>query len=121
MGCNRDISVVRVASDGKILSYDIDLTDGGTTVRHRKYLMKVTESLPTFADREVVQTGADRDIADLRVMRPGADLRVMRPGAEGGLETSIAEAVTMPLSDQVGASASAGSGQLARLRPWGRN
>ena len=39
-------------------------------------------------------------------MRPGADLRVMRPGAEGGLETSMAGAVTMPLSDQVGASAS---------------
>ena len=57
-----------------------------------------------------MQTGADRDTADLRVMRPGA---------EGGLETSMAEAVTMPLSDQVGASA--GSDQLARLRPWGRN
>ena len=54
-------------------------------------------------------------------MRPGADLRVMKPGAEGGLETSMAEAVAMPLSDQVGASASAGSGKVARLRPRGRN
>ena len=107
-----EISAVRVASDGKILSYDIQLTDGGTTVRHRKYLIKVKEGLPTSADEEVVQPGADRDFADLRVMRPGA---------EGGLETSSAEAVTRPLSDQVGAGASAGSGQLARLRPRGRN
>ena len=72
--------------------------------------MKVKESLPTVADRGVVQTGADRDTADLRVMRPGA---------EGGLETSMAEAVTMPLADQ--ARASARSDQLVRLRPQGQN
>ena len=59
-----------------------------------------------------MQTGADRDIAD-----PG----VMRPGAEGGMETSMAEAVARPLSDQRRAGASAGSGQLGRLRPGGRN
>ena len=66
-----------------------------------------------------MQTGAYRDIADLRVMRPGADLRVMKPGAEGGLETSMAEAVTMPLADQ--SRASARSDQLARLTPRGQN
>ena len=87
------------------------------TVRHRKYLMKVKES----ADEEVMQTGADRDITNLSVMRPGADLRVMKPSAEGRLETFMAEVVAMPLSDQVGASASIGSGQLARLRPPGLN
>ena len=87
------------------------------TVKHRKYLMKVKES----ADKEVVHTGADRGITNLSVMRPGADLRVMKPSAEGGLETSMAEVVAMPLSNQVGASASAGSGQLARLMPRGRN
>ena len=103
------------------MSYDIHLTDGGTTVRHHKYLINVKESLPTIADRGVVQTGADRDTADLRVMRPGADLRVMRPGAEGGLETSMAGAVTMPLSNQVGASANAESDQLVGLMPRGRN
>ena len=105
-----EIAAVRVASDGKILSYDIHLTDGGTTVRHRKYLMKVKESLPTVADRGVVQTGADRDTAGLRVMRHGT---------ERGLETSMAEAVTMPLADQAGESAR--SDQLVRLRPRGHN
>ena len=42
-----EIAAVRVANDGRVLSYDINLTDGGTTIRHRKYLMKVMESLPT--------------------------------------------------------------------------
>ena len=69
-------------------------TNGGMTVRHRKYLMKV----PT---------------ADQGVMRPGADLGVVGLGAE----TSIVETVTRPLSDQVGAGASVESGQLSRLRP----
>ena len=73
-----------MANDGRVLSYDINLTDGGTTIRHRKYLMKVKESLPTVvadsdnaADRGVVRSGADRDNA--------ADRGVMRPGAGGGL------------------------------------
>ena len=65
--------------------------------------MKVTERLPAGADRDTADSG------------------VMGLGAEGGMETSIAELVTGPLSDQVGAGASAGSGQLARLRPRGRN
>ena len=40
------IEAIRVANDGRVLSYDINLTNRGTTVRHRKYLMKVVESLP---------------------------------------------------------------------------
>ena len=106
-----NVQAVRLACDGRILSYDIQLTNGGMTVRHRKYLMKVNERLPT---------GADRGTADLGVMRLGADLGVMGLGAEGDMETSIVETVTRPLSDQVGAGTSAGSGQLARLRPRGR-
>ena len=65
--------------------------------------MKVTERLPA---------GADRDTADSGVMGLGAG---------GGMETSMAEAVARPLSDQRRAGASAGSGQLGRLRPRGRN
>ena len=94
-----NVQAVRLACDGRILSYDIQLTNGGMTVRHRKYLMKV----PTCADQGV--------------MRPGADLGVVGLGAEGDMETSIVETVTRPLSDQVGAGASVESGQLSRLRP----
>ena len=111
-----EIAAVRVANDGRVLSYDINLTDGGTTIRHRKYLMKVKESLPAVvadsdnaADRGSVRPGADRDTADRGVMRPGA---------EGGLETSMAEAVTIPLADK--ARANARSDQLARLQPIGQ-
>ena len=74
--------------------------------------MKVTERLPAVADEGVVHAGADRGTADSGVMRLGA---------EGGMETSMAEAVVRPLSDQRRAGASAGSGQLGRLRPRGRN
>ena len=35
------IESIRTASDGRVLSYNINLTNGGTTVRHRKYLMRV--------------------------------------------------------------------------------
>ena len=55
--------------------------------------MKVTERLPAGADRDTADSG------------------VMGLGAEGGMETSMAEAVTRPLADQMGAGASAGSGQ----------
>ena len=102
------VQAVRLACDGRVLSYDIQLTNGGMTVRHRKYLMKVNERLPT---------GADRGTADQGVMRLGADLGVMGLGAEGDMETSIVETVTRPLSDQVGARASGESGQLSQLRP----
>ena len=107
------IDALRVANDGRVLSYDINLTNGGTTVRHRKYLMKVVESLP-----EVAITRQDGDmVAD---SGKAADRGVMRPGAgEGSLEVSAAEeAVTMPLADQ--ARASGRSEQLARLRPRGQ-
>ena len=95
---------IRLACDGRVVSYDIQLTKGGMTVRHRKYLMKVP-------------TCADRGTADRGVMRPGADLGVMGLGAEGDMETSMVETVTRPLSDQVGARARVESGQLSRLRP----
>ena len=98
-----EIAAIRVANDGRVLSYDLNLTNEGTTVRHRKYLMKVVESLPEVA--------ADSGNA--------ADRGVMRPGAEGSLEVSAAEeTVAMPLADQ--ARASGRAEQLARLRPRGQ-
>merc|ERR1711888_307297 len=63
------VQAVRLACDGRVLSYDIQLTNGGMTVRHRKYLMKVP-------------TCADRGTADQGVMRPGADLGVVGLGQQ---------------------------------------
>ena len=103
-----NVQAVRLACDGRVLSYDIQLTQGGMTVRHRKYLMKVSQGL---------LTGADRGTADQGFMRPGADLGVVGLGAAGDMETSIVETVSRPLSDQVRAGASVESGQLSRLRP----
>ena len=37
------VTGIRVADDGRILSYDIDI-DGTMTTRHRKYLSKVPNS-----------------------------------------------------------------------------
>ena len=37
------VTGIRVADDGRILSYDIDI-DGTTTTRHRKYMSKVPNS-----------------------------------------------------------------------------
>ena len=37
------VTGIRVADDGKILSYDIDV-DGSKTTRHRKYLSKIPNS-----------------------------------------------------------------------------
>ena len=62
-----NVQAVRLACDGRVLSYDIQLTNGGMTVRHRKYLMKVP-------------TCADRGTADQGVMRPGADWGVVGLG-----------------------------------------
>ena len=51
------IESIRTASDGRVLSYNINLTNGGTTVRHRKYLMRVVmENLP---DVDVTRQGSD--------------------------------------------------------------
>ena len=102
------IDAIRIATDGRVLSYDINLTNGGTTVRHRKYLMKVVESLPDVDSDRVADSGG---AADRVVTRPGT--------GEGSLVVSAAEeAVTMPLADQ--ARATGRSEQLARLRPRGQ-
>merc|ERR1712215_275379 len=53
------VQAVRVACDGRILSYDIQLSSGGVTIRHRKYLMKVSQGL------------LDGGPADQGFMRPG--------------------------------------------------
>ena len=37
------VTEIRVADDGKILSYEIDV-DGTKTTRHRKYLSKIPNS-----------------------------------------------------------------------------
>ena len=108
------IEAIRTANDGRVLSYDINLTNGGTTVRHRKYLMKVVmESLPDVdITRQVSDMAADSGMA--------ADRGVTRPGTgEDSLVVSVAdEAVTMPLADQ--ARANGRSEQLAKLRPQGQ-
>ena len=102
------IDAIRIAKDGRVLSYDINLTNGGTTVRHRKYLMKVVESLPYVDSDRVADSGG---AADRVVTRPGT--------VEGSLVVSAAEeAVTMPLADQ--ARATGRSEQLVRLRPRGQ-
>ena len=102
------IDAIRIATDGRVLSYDINLTDGGTAVRHRKYLMKLVESLPDVDSDRVADSGG---AADRVVTRPGT--------GEGSLVVSAAkEAVTMPLADQ--ARASGRPEQLARLRPRGQ-
>ena len=107
------IDAIRIAKDGRVLSYDINLTNGGTTVRHRKYLMKVVESLP---DVDITREDSDM-VAD---SGRAADRGVTRPGTgEGSLVVSAAEeAVTMPLADQ--ARATGRSEQLVRLRPRGQ-
>ena len=103
------IEAIRTANDGRVLSYDINLTNGGTTVRHRKYLMKVVESLP-----DVDITRQDSDMAADSGM--AADRRVT---GEDNLVVSVAdEAVTMPLADQ--ARANGRSEQLDKLTPWGQ-
>ena len=101
------VQAVRVACDGRILSYDILLSNGSVTVRHRKYMMKTSQGLLTGADR----VPADSRSADQGLMNVGADLGVVGLGA-GGMETSR-ECVSRPLSDQV----VTGAGQLSRLRP----
>ena len=105
------IESIRTASDGRVLSYNINLTNRGTTVRHRKYLMRVImENLP---DVDVTRQGSDM-AADSGM---AADRRVTGPGTgEDDLVVSVAdEAVTMPLNDQ--ARAHGRSEQLAKLRP----
>ena len=115
------MQAVRVACDGRILSYDILLSNGGVTVRHRKYMMKTSQGLLTGADRVPADSrSADQGLmnvgsADQGLMNVGADLGVVGLGA-GGMETSR-ESVSRPLSDQVIAGASGESGQLSRLRP----
>ena len=48
------IEAIRIANDGRVLSYDINLTNGGTTVRHRKYLMRVVIRAPTITGNQRV-------------------------------------------------------------------
>ena len=108
------VQAVRVACDGRILSYDILLSNGGVTVRHRKYMMKTSQGLLTrdsadsqSADQGLMNVGS----ADQGLMNVGADLEVGGLGA-GGMETS--RSVSRPLSVVTGA------GQLSRLRPQQR-
>ena len=99
------IESIRTANDGRVLSYNINLTNGGTTVRHRKYLMRVV--MESLLDVDVTRQGSDM-AADRRVTGPET--------GEDGLVVSVAdEAVTMPLADQ--ARANGRSEQLAKLRP----
>ena len=96
------VQAVRVACDGRILSYDILLSNGGVTVRHRKYMMKTSQGLLTndFADVE----SADQELMNVSY----ADQGLMNVSA-GDMETS--RSVSRPLSVVTGA------GQLSRLRP----
>ena len=96
------VQAVRVALDGRILSYDILLPSGGVTVRHRKYMRKTNQGLLTndFADVE----SADQELMNVTY----ADQGLMNVSA-GGMETS--RSVSRPLS------VVAEAGQLSRLRP----
>ena len=91
------VQAVRVALDGRILSYDILLSSGGVTVRHRKYLMKTSQDLLTNDSTEV--QSADQELAEQGFMNMNA----------GSMETS--REVSRPLSVVTEV------GQLSRLRP----
>ena len=51
------IEAIRTANDGRVLSYDINLTNEGTTVRHRIYLIKVL--IASLPDVDVTRQGSD--------------------------------------------------------------
>ena len=76
------IESIRTASDGTVLGYNIDPTNGGTTVTHRKYLMwVVTENLPDGGNGvDVMRQGRDM-AADRRVMRSRSGSDDMPSGA----------------------------------------
>merc|ERR1712030_215982 len=93
------VQAVRVALDGRILSYDILLPSGVVTVRHRKYMRKTSRELLT-------NTYAEDGSADHKLMN--ADQSLMNEST-GGMESS--RGASRQLS--VGAEA----GQLTRLRP----
>ena len=106
------IESIRTASDGRVLSYNINLTNGGTTVRHRKYLMRVVmENLP---DVDVTRQGSDM-AADSGMAADGGMADGPVTGADDLVLSVADEAVTMPLADQ--ARAHGRSEQLAKLRP----
>ena len=93
---------MRVALDGRILSYDILLPSGGVTVRHRKYMRKTSQGLLTSDSADV--RSADQELMNVTY----ADQGLMNVSA-GGMETS--RSVSRPLS------VVAEAGQLSRLRP----
>ena len=106
------IESLRTASDGTVLSYNIQLSNGGSTVRHRKYLMRVmNENLP--------DSGSDDDMSS-GVTGPDTGVRQGRLG--NTLANSTADgAVTGLGADQAGRSGRRHGEpdleQLAKLRP----
>ena len=96
------VQAVRVALDGRILSYDILLPSGGVTVRHRKYMRKTNQGLLTNDNADV--GSADQELMNVTY----ADQGLMNVSA-GDMESS--RSTSRPLL--VGTEA----GQLTRLRP----
>ena len=130
------IESIRTALDGLVLSYIINLTNWGPTVRHRKYLMRVlNENIPNSGNGvEVTRQGRDM-AADRRVVRSrsgsdddmpsgvtGPDTGVKQGRLGNTLANSTADgAVTGLGADQAGRSGrrhrEPDLEQLAKLRP----
>ena len=89
------IESLRIASDGTVLSYNIQLSNGGSTIRHRKYLMRVMNgNLPGDASDDDMSSG---------VTGPDTGVRQGRLG--NTLDNSTADgAVTGLGADQAGRS-----------------
>ena len=103
---------IESASDGTVLSYNIQLSNGGSTVRHRKYLMRVmNENLP--------DSGSDDDMPS-GVTGPDTGVR------QGRLGNTLANSTADGAVSELGADQTGRSGrrhgepdleQLAKLRP----
>ena len=98
------IESIRTASDGTVLSYNIQLGNGGSTVRHRKYLIRVlNENLPDSgnevdvtrqgrtmaADRRVVRSRSGSDDIPSGVTGPDTDINILVNSTADGAVTRL--------------------------------
>ena len=88
------IDSLRIASDGTVLSYNINLSEGGYTVRHRKYLMRVNGDLPgnvSDADGSVDRHDGPMEIstAEVAVDRQDRLSAPMNASAADGAVTGV--------------------------------
>ena len=67
------IESLRTASDGTVLSYNIQLSNGGSMVRHRKYLMRVMNDTDTGFRQGMLGNTLSNSTADGAVTGLSAD------------------------------------------------